>query len=205
MSTRNLLSLALCIGVLCAPNRSAAQNGTAASRGWKPASFSGLVVGRSSCREVPHKMGKPDYEGPPADATSSTERALEYDVTQPVKGRLRFYCKGRKALLTGIIIESVELNKTDAIRMFGNDFIVTRYSTDYCLGEGGVSPIYEDPSGEIVQMEYRRRGLALELKGAEVSAIIYTDRPFGPKKSRCTGGQKKIRKGGRITHDPVPR
>jgi len=152
-----------------------------------------LVVGKSSLKDVLRKMGKPDYLGAAAEAIDPTEQVAEFPITRPVTGRARFYCRGRKAVLIGIVIEPENLSKTEALKLFGNDFLITRYGVDDCLSKGGSAPLYEDPHGEILRLEYRRRGFALDLKGADVRAIIYTDGPFGPKESRCVNGKRKNR------------
>lgn len=79
------------------------------------------------------------------------------------------------------------LTRQAAIDKFGPDYQIVRYSTDDCLDEGDSVPVYENPDGDFEQIEYRQRGLALTINGAEVDTIRFVAKPFGPTHSRCKG------------------
>jgi hypothetical protein len=183
MKTLNA-TLAICLVVTAAD---AAGPQVQARKSWAPASYHGLIMGKSTRDDVRRVLGKPKWVGKEGDTGVPI---MNYDVSDPVPGTL-------VAHITNGILESMELDlkkslpKNDVIRLLGSGYIVVHYSMDDCLGEGGTTPIYEDPNGPIVQMEYRDRGLAASFYNDRVEAIIYTDKPFGPTHSQCKGRSRK--------------
>jgi hypothetical protein len=55
------------------------------------------------------------------------------------------------------------LTREAAIEKFGLDYQIVRYSAGDCLDEGGTIQMYENPEGDVEQIEYRQRGLALNV------------------------------------------
>jgi hypothetical protein len=153
------------------------------SKVWTPAVYHGLVVGKSTQSQVLKALGKPKSKGTVSDTNLPY---IDYEVSDPVPGTLMV------VIPNGIVTEidlypKQRLTREAAINKFGPDYLIVRYSMDDCLIEGGVAPVYENPEGEFEHIEYRQRGLALNVGGAEVDTIMFVAKPFGPTHSRCNG------------------
>jgi hypothetical protein len=180
---KRLLGITLLLIALASLLQSKAQNPS--SRGWQPAVYHGLTIGKSTMSEVRKALGKPYWVG--REEETGTPMTL-YLVTDPVPGSLGvFMSKGMLKLLRLNPKES--LPRKEAIRIFGSDFRITRYSTDDCL-PAGMNQMYENPDGEIEQIEYRERGIALGMNQGQIDVIEYVDGPFGPTHSRCPRSSK---------------
>jgi hypothetical protein len=157
---------------------------------WTPAVYHGLVMGRSTRAAVIGVLGKPKWVGHEQDTGAPI---LVYDVTYPFEGLLTVYI-GNGVLESLALEPKVTLAKNDITRLFGRGYITVHYSVDDCLGEGGAAPIYEDPKGPIMHMEYRDRGLAAVFNYNnvdKVEAVIFISKPFGLTHSLCTNRGKK--------------
>jgi hypothetical protein len=79
-----------------------------------------------------------------------------------------------------------DLKKEDAIKHFGQDYILTRYDFDECLGNEEAAPLFESPKGAAVFIEYRQRGIAIAVNGqSNVNEIRYVSEPIGAESSKC--------------------
>ncbi|HET9712153.1 MAG TPA: hypothetical protein VFP64_09745 [Pyrinomonadaceae bacterium] len=79
-----------------------------------------------------------------------------------------------------------DLTKEEAIKHFGPNYIVTRYDFDSCLGDEESAPVFESPSGTVVFVEYRQRGIAIAVNGqGNVDDIRYVSEPIGAESSKC--------------------
>jgi hypothetical protein len=178
---KKLAPLAVAILVIGSAPLTTAQK--ARSRVWTPAVYHGLVVGKSTRGQVLKVLGKPTSTGNVADTYTPY---LGYEVSDPVPGTLMVVIPDR--IVTEIYLYPKQrLTRQEAIDKFGLDYQIVRYSADDCLDEGGTVPMYENPEGDVEQIEYRQRGLALSVHGAEVDTIMFVAKPFGPTHSRCTG------------------
>ena len=150
---------------------------------WIPAIFHGLTVGKSNRADALRILGKPASTGRGGE---SVFPFISYEVSDPVPGTLTIYFEH------GIILEmdlkpKAPTTKKDIIRVFGSDYRMARYSTDECLNEGGVAPVYEDPDGPFEQMEYRPRGISVTFDVNEVEVISLVGKSIAPTHSRCAG------------------
>lgn len=153
------------------------------SRKWSAAVYDHLVVGESSRNAVLKQLGKPDWVGQEADTGLPV---MHFTVSDPVPGTLVVHT--RHGILGGLALyPKKELTKADIVHMFGSHNLMTRYSSDDCLTEGGSAPIYEDPKGSLEQLEYRSRGIAVAVHGDEVEVIEFVGKPFYPTRSHCKG------------------
>jgi hypothetical protein len=157
------------------------------SKPWTPATYHGLVMGKSTRADVIKVLGNPKWAGREQDTGIPI---MSYEVSDPVPGTLVVYVE--KEILDGMTLNPKNrLTKSDLLRLLGHDYIIVRYDTDDCLAEGGTAPIYETPNGPIKHMEYRDRGVAVIFYQDNVEAILFTFKPFGPTHSLCAGRAKK--------------
>jgi len=156
---------------------------TVRSKSWVPAVYHGLVVGKSTRNNVLRILGKPKSTGRAAESDPPM-LYYDYDVADPVKGRIEVYFRG--AIVDSMALyPDASLTQEDVIRILGERYSLVRYAGDDCLGSGGAGPMYEDPEGDIKHMEYRNRGLAVAFNSSKVEAILYVQRAFGPTHPRC--------------------
>lgn len=93
---------------------------------------------------------------------------------------------GRSGVVTRINFYPDRLTKEAAIAHFGSNYVVTKYAFDSCLDEEDFEPIYESPTGPLVSVEYRARGIAISVGYKDlVTKISYVSGPVGSAKSRC--------------------
>jgi hypothetical protein len=167
----------------------AAFSQTTASVLWKPANYRGLIMGKSTPADVLRVLGKPKWTGKEEDTGVPI---IVYDEVDPVPGSLTVYI--HKGTLSSLALSPTKLlSKDDIIRMFGRNFRLIHYSTDDCLDEGGAAPLYEDPKGLFEHMEYRTRGVIVDLAyndDDKVEAISYIYKSLIPTHSICAARSK---------------
>lgn len=163
---------------------------TSTSKPWNPATYHGLIMGKSTRADVYKVLGKPKFVGREQDTGIPI---MTYVVVDPMPGTLVVYIK--KGILDGMRLDlNKRLTKHDIIRIFGSDYIIVHYDTDDCLDEGGTVPIYQSPNGPIKTMEYRDRGIAVSFADDDdlkIDAISFTFKEIGPTHSLCAGRGKK--------------
>lgn len=150
---------------------------------WAPAVYHGLTVGKSTRKDVLRVLGKPKSTGRAAESDPPM-LSYGYDVADPVKGNIGIYFQG-EIVDSMAVYPDTSITKEDVVRIFGQHYLLVRYSGENCLGSGGAGPMYEDPNGDIKHMEYRDKGIAVNFLYTEVEAILYVQRPFGPTRSPC--------------------
>jgi hypothetical protein len=160
------------------------------SKQWNPATYHGLVVGKSTRAEVFKVLGKPKWVGREQDTGVPI---MSYDVTNPLTGELEVYIS--KGILDSMSLNLKEnVSQKDIIRLFGHNYIVVHYAMDDCLDDGGAAPIYRNPNGPIKTMQYRDRGLVAYFvynDDETVDAIIFTNKQYGRNHSLCAVRSKK--------------
>jgi len=114
---------------------------------------------------------------------------MTFTVAEPVAGKL-------SVLFDRDIISEMRLSpkepytRSSVVNILGRDYIVVHYSTDDCLGEGGAAPMYENPNGDIESLEYRARGIAIDLHNEDVGQISFVKGPLAGAHSRCAKTRK---------------
>lgn len=171
-----------------APQQSASPT-RQAGREWHAATYRGLTVGKSTSADMLRVFGKPHWSGPPGDQAKSDpdpEVWNEYEDGGEFPGKLTVVVDKRRGVILAIDLDPRNLSKKQAIEYFGDDYIVTRYAHDDCLGNGESAPVYESPDGPITDIEYRERGIALDIGyGDRVNTISYVKGPIGAESSKC--------------------
>lgn len=160
-------------------------------REWQAATYKGLTMGKATRADMLRVFGEPEQSEP-------------FDGGKPNAGVLYFYKAGGE--MAGDIVVAVDkrtdvvlnvehrqegLSKEQVIKQFGNDYIVTKYSFDECLGNFDSAPLYESPSGSVEFIEYRERSIAVSVEGIEVNDIRYVGEPIGAPSSKCKGKKQE--------------
>lgn len=115
-----------------------------------------------------------------------------YDSGGDFPGSLNVVIDKRSDVVLRIDLYPEKLSKDDAVKHFGQDYIVTRYDFDECLGNEESGPLYESPNGSLLEVEYRERGIAISVNGVgEVNNISYVSKPIGTPESRCKPSKKQ--------------
>jgi len=161
------------------------------NRGWRPATYRGLTIGRSTRTDMLRILGRPLSSGPSADQDPPAPIIWnDYGMIKgELSGQLAVEVNSRNDLIVSISISPEHMSKEDAIRYFGNDYLLMGY--EFCPdqspdADGGL--VYEDPkSSSIDYLEYRSRGIAIHLDyQGNVNAIYYVDEPIGlASKAEC--------------------
>jgi hypothetical protein len=160
------------------------------SHGWRAGTFKGLTVGRATRRDMLRLLGNPARSEPMGEGQAATETWYHYPSADP-PGDLVVAVERRGGLILRIDLYPESLSKEEAVRRFGDGFIVTRYDFDNCLGGEEAAPLYESPDGPLVRLEYRGRGIAIAVNSrGQVDHISYVRGPLGAPSSKCQGGKR---------------
>lgn len=161
---------------------------TKAKARWVPGVYRGLVMGKSSRADALRVLGTPIWTGKSESGTPT----MDFNVSEPVAGRL-------SVLLDHDIVFEIRLTpketytKSDIIKALGPGSIAVHYSPADCLAEDGMGgPLYEDPNGDFEFVEYRARGIAVDIqKDGTVGEISFVKGPLGSLHSPCPAGWNK--------------
>lgn len=162
---------------------------------WQPATYKGLIMGTSTYDDMLRVFGSPLDIVP-----SESERDEEfknspiqkvwyyYKADGDILGKLVVGVNHRTKRIIRIIIrpQDADIPKEEVIKHYGNNYIITRYDFESCLGDWDSVPIYESPDGQIKRLEYRERGITVSLSYKDtVNEIIYESEPPGSPESKC--------------------
>ena len=151
---------------------------------WRAATYRGLIVGKSTRADMLRVLGKPLSSSPSADQDPPYPIIWnEYGrLTGDTPGTLAVEVDSRNNRIVSISVTPDRMTKEEAIRLFGNDYLLMGYEA--CKGlppEAEVGPVYENPkASEIDYLEYRNRGIAMHLDyQGMVDAIYFVAKPIG--------------------------
>jgi hypothetical protein len=154
------------------------------NRGWRPGSYRGLTVGKSTGADMLRVLGKPLSSTPSADQDPPEPIIWnDYGTIQvELPGRLGVELDSRNNRIVSISISPENMSKEEAIKYFGKNYILMGY--EFCEGlpiDAEVGPVYENPkSSEIDYLEYRSKGIAIHLNyQGMVNTIYYVSAPMG--------------------------
>jgi hypothetical protein len=172
---------------------------TVQKKKWQPAKFRGLIMGTSTYDEMLRVFGPPK-DSVPSKGEYKNDPLPEawhyYDEAGDIPGKLVVGVNKNSNRIMRIIIrpQNMSLSKEEIIKIYGNDYVVTRYDFDDCLEDEESAPLYESPNGQIKRIEYRERGITISLNYKDiVNEIVYVSEPPGSEKSRCKKTKNQIK------------
>jgi hypothetical protein len=158
-------------------------------RQWRPATLRGITVGKSKLADMVRKWGKPKWSRTSRLEAEEDARQVtwtNYERVGEFPGPTTVVSDTHSGVISRINFYPDRLTKEQAIAHFGSDYIVSRYAFDSCLDEEDSEPIYESPTGPLVSVEYRARGIAISVGYKDmVTKISYVSGPVGSARSRC--------------------
>lgn len=168
---------------------SAILTGAKPGRQWRPATYRGITIGQSRLLQMLKAWGKPKWSRtsrPEAEEDARQVTWTNYERVGEFPGPTTVVSDARNGIITRINFYPDRLTKEQAIAHFGPGYLVTRYAFDSCLDEEDSEPIYESPTGPLVSVEYRPRGIAISVGYKDmVTKISYVSGAVGSVKSRC--------------------
>jgi hypothetical protein len=162
------LILVLVAGALCAQST------------FRPARFGGLVLGKAKERDFVAKFGKPKTRFEDRRGTLW----IYYDDIAPAPGRVELVGDVKTTTINAIDWSPSAMTLNEVKALFGKGYKEVKFSSDTCLNDGGDTPIFEDPNGDIAFLVYDQLGVALNINTYPL-VVEYLSEPLGPKKSRC--------------------
>ena len=155
-------------------------------RVWRAATYRGLTMGRSNEAEMFRILGSPKSSETFNSGTSSAEVWYHFEGSWEFPGTLRVVVDKSTNTVREVDIQPEASNGEEVIKHFGQDYVVTRYDFDSCLGDEESAPLFESRNGSIIFIEYRQRGIAVAVNGqGKVNEIRYVSEPIGAESSKC--------------------
>lgn len=184
------IRLALALLLLLSTAASAADN-----QRWRPGSFRGLTVGRSTFTEAQRVLGPP--EGEPKPSSEPAAVVYTWADKSELGGDIEVTVRKRDNIVTQIAERlSVALPRTPAYKRFGTDYRFAHYSRADCAApKGGVAPVYRDKNGQIETIEYPSKGIVLSLDqlGYDIASVLYVNKAPGLRTPPpCVKGKKRV-------------
>lgn len=156
------------------------------SRVWRAGTYRGITVGKSTRAEMVRSFGKSKWSEVFDENKSKSETWYHYEGTWEFPGRLTIVVDNRTDIIRAVDMYPKGLSREAAIKHFGEDYIVTRYDFDLCLGDEETAPLFESLSGSVISIEYRQRGIAVAVDDdGKVDHITYVSGPIGAASSKC--------------------
>ena len=156
---------------------------------WHAGTLRGMTVGKSKHADMLRTWGKPRWSGnsKPEDEDARQVTWTNYDKVGEFAGLTTVVSDTRSGLITRINFYPAKLSRQEAVAHFGSGYVVTRYAFDSCVSEEESEAIYESPTGPLVIVEYRARGVAIYLGLKDmVTRISYVNGPIGSTRSKCS-------------------
>jgi hypothetical protein len=148
------------------------------------AQYRGLVVGHSTNADIRRVFGKPTRVD---DFPKDDEAAYIYAGKEGTIEQTIIRVKKSSGKVRRIEVYPSNLTVTEAIAQFGPGFRRVRYAFDACESDGESAPIVESTSGNLEFLEYRAKGIYLQVGDTpnSVASIGYANEPPGSPRSRC--------------------
>jgi len=165
-----------------------------AKRSWQAASFRGLIVRKSTRKQMLKAFGKPRRKDVPEGQPASGEEVwYVYNNGGEFSGDFVVVVERRTGRILEIVLHPKNLSKDAAIQHFGRNYEMTKY--EFCPGpdEAPDAPVFESREGDMTLLEYRERGIAMLINSQGfVDDIRYVGKPIGfSSVSECPSVLKK--------------
>jgi hypothetical protein len=165
---------------------------------WKEGEFQGLKTGVATLVDVQCQFGSAPFDVASREDSSQVCDWYFYTFTEgPLAGEGAVEVDKKSGIVRRVILWGLqrELAIRDIERLFGKQYIITRYSSDECLYEGESGPVYENAAGQHLFYEFRSQGIAASVNdNGAVGDVVFGAVPVGAVKSQCAGA----RDGGRL-------
>jgi hypothetical protein len=148
-----------------------------------PASYRGLVVGKSTRADVLRTLGKPEALSHEEDTGTPY---WSYTVAGPRPGWLMVFT--RKKLLTGIrLVFKTPLSKKETIGLYGPELHTVHYDFDNCASGGGAGPVHVSAGGPIERWEYRGegKGIIFSVHDGQAQEMAFVCGPEDASQPKC--------------------
>jgi hypothetical protein len=154
---------------------------------WHRATFRGITVGKSKRVDMLRLIGEPKWSRTtPGEGEEHGTIWNNYERMGEFPGPMNVVTDSATEMVTRIDFYPQKLSKEQAIKHFGPGYVITRYAFDPCPGHEDEESIYESPSGPLMSVEYRARGIAIAVGYQEmVTKISYVSGPIGSTKPNC--------------------
>ena len=154
---------------------------------WRPATFQGLIIGKSRRSDMLRRLGQPkwsrSHDGGERDK-DERESFSHYESGGEFPGSMTVVLS-RRGIVSRVDFFPSKLTRDQVIAHFGPSYVITRYATNPCGDEDSES-IYEAANGPLTYLEYRSRGIAIAMgyQGL-VTKISYVSGPIGGSQPSC--------------------
>ena len=169
------------------PNREDHRSSSQTTREFRSARFNSVRFGLSKKTEIINIYGKPKYYSVGEDGMTY----LSYKNIWQAKGDVEFAIDPRTGIVDRMVVYPDKKTARDIVSILGKKHITSRWAMATCEEYDGDSiPIYRDPNGEIVTLEYTESGIVVLLDGERARYVAYLGAPFGFDKNPCDARQK---------------
>jgi hypothetical protein len=178
------MNLILILGLILSQVPAVRQPG----RRWRPATFRGITVGKSKRVDMLRLLGQPRWSRTtPGEGNEHGTTWNNYERVSEFPGPTNVATDSVTGIVIRIDFYPQKLSKEEAVKYFGPRYVITRYAFDPCPGDEDEESVYESPSGPLVSVEYRGRGIAILVGYKDmVTKISYIGGPLGSTTSRCS-------------------
>jgi len=151
---------------------------------WRPATYQGLTIGKSTRADMIRVLGQPLSSSPSAE--QDEPRVIIWNdygmIRGELSGRLGVEVNSQTNRIISITISTDNMSKEKVIKYFGDDYQMMGYS--FCEGQPDdwtYGLVYENPkSTDIDYIEYRSKGIAIHLDyQGKVDDIYFIAKPLG--------------------------
>jgi hypothetical protein len=123
-----------------------------------------------------------------------------YEGKGDFEGELGFFVNAESGVVQQIILSTYEedVRQEEVAARYGSDFVIQRYNSepekcDAELSNEDEAVMYEDRAGPMVFLEYRDRGVAVEIDNSgKVHSIRYVLGPIGNERPLCSGDSREL-------------
>lgn len=164
-----------------------------ASYAFKPAEYRGIRMGASRREDVLRVFGEPKTEA----LGEEQSLYMSYKDIGIVKGRVDVIVDPKSKVVLGLQIYPEKSTLEEVLQLLGPGGVETRWSWATCDEKGleEFIPVFIDPSGELIGIEYRHLGIYIRpLENGKVDYISYSSSPAGLDADPCPKAKPQRRK-----------
>jgi hypothetical protein len=149
---------------------------------WNPATYRGIVVGKTKASKAMKILGPPDWRTRPEEGVD----LLIYHRATPFDSRMEM--RVENGIVSEILLHPENFSREKLITLYGERFASTRFGYKQCGGQGE-SVFVKSKDGPTEVIEYPNRGMYAEFVAGRLTGIIYSSRPFASLIVTCQNGR----------------